>query len=880
MKEKSQIEKNAAQKQIELLSSALSGASEADGHWLNAAGKHYPRLYPQGVSASPFNALFMALHSDSKGCKTNLFTLYTDAKARGTSVREHEQGVPFLYYNWNRYVNRNNPEDIITRRDYLLLEPEMKEQYKGIHNREIRTLFNIDQTTFPYVDERGYDIALKTDGGITENGYSESDERKLHIRFNDFLLKMRDNLVPVRSDGSGIPHYETDRDAVYMPRQREFKHYHDYVQEALRQIVSATGHQQRLAREGMVMKNGMPPSEDALKQERLVVEIASGIKMLELGLPARLTEESRKMVDYWNRELKENPILIDALESDVNNALEVIHKAEKGEKIEYATLRNRQKTTDLRDQLPKHYFVADEISRYPSKEDKNIVLVIDRQGKKADVVLPAGASTEVDNEVPGMNKARIERALRLEGIENVRFFNPDGALGYRPDDAYFAEKQVSLARLKNWTMEVLSTLDVTSAVKQANEKCFDKIQMVQDDKNRWALYLKPENEPGYSVYPDKEDVNRFFTTLKQAMDDIDKVRMELAHKYYALAEIKPDLKVDLFSTETRDIDLNRIQRVCVFKTKKDGIQCAATIDGNRMQPRSLTPQQWQRMWLAEDKNEYKRNLAATLFADILQQGQTQDEHAGEKQEKDAERQQTAETTKDSAEKTVQNETSAQRESWDRIKAKHPDALQLVRKGDFYRMYNDDAEKGASILGVTIQKLSEGGERGFAQSAEFPYHKLDDYLPKLIRAGERVVICDAPEMEKARSSRPRTQSAQLTDKLPERFLTACMEFKAQQPEAIALFRHEGKYYAYMNDAETMARELGLPQSKGERPEYNSQKLIPMFDADIKETEQYITELKKTGLSVSVINPTEITRQDEEKQTAEEMNDNERRTILKR
>ena len=880
MKEKSQIEKNAAQKQIELLSSALSGASEADGHWLNAAGKHYPRLYPQGVSASPFNALFMALHSDSKGCKTNLFTLYTDAKARGTSVREHEQGVPFLYYNWNRYVNRNNPEDIITRRDYLLLEPEMKEQYKGIHNREIRTLFNIDQTTFPYVDERGYDIALKTDGGITENGYSESDERKLHIRFNDFLLKMRDNLVPVRSDGSGMPHYETDRDAVYMPRQREFKHYHDYVQEALRQIVSATGHQQRLAREGMVMKNGMPPSEDALKQERLVVEIASGIKMLELGLPARLTEESRKMVDYWNRELKENPILIDALESDVNNALEVIHKAEKGEKIEYATLRNRQKTTDLRDQLPKHYFVADEISRYPSKEDKNIVLVIDRQGKKADVVLPAGASTEVDNEVPGMNKARIERALRLEGIENVRFFNPDGALGYRPDDAYFAEKQVSLARLKNWTMEVLSTLDVTPAVKQANEKCFDKIQMVQDDKNRWALYLKPENEPGYSVYPDKEDVNRFFTTLKQAMDDIDKVRMELAHKYYALAEIKPDLKVDLFSTETRDIDLNRIQRVCVFKTNKDGIQCAATIDGNRMQPRNLTPQQWQRMWLAEDKNEYKRNLAATLFADILQQGQTQDEHAGEKQEKDAERQQTAETTKDSAEKTVQNETSAQRESWDRIKAKHPDALQLVRKGDFYRMYNDDAERGASILGVTIQKLSEGGERGFAQSAEFPYHKLDDYLPKLIRAGERVVICDAPEMEKARSSRPRTQSAQLTDKLPERFLTACMEFKAQQPEAIALFRHEGKYYAYMNDAETMARELGLPQSKGERPEYNSQKLIPMFDADIKETEQYITELKKTGLSVSVINPTEITRQDEEKQTAEEMNDNERRTILKR
>ena len=119
MKEKSTIEKNAEERQIALLSTALSEASNAGGHWLNASGKGYPRLYPNGVSASPFNALFMALHSDRNGCKTNLFTLYSEAKARGTSVREHEQGVPFLFYNWNKYVNRNNPEEIISREAYL-----------------------------------------------------------------------------------------------------------------------------------------------------------------------------------------------------------------------------------------------------------------------------------------------------------------------------------------------------------------------------------------------------------------------------------------------------------------------------------------------------------------------------------------------------------------------------------------------------------------------------------------------------------------------------------------------------------------------------------------------------------------------------------------
>ena len=604
-----------------MLSEALNGASNANGYWLNASGKGYPKFHPRGVSVSPFNALFMALHSDKNGCGSNLFIHYNEAKAMGMSVREHERGVPFLFYNWNRYVNRNNPEEIISRTAYLGLDEQDRKHYKGVHNREVRTLFNIDQTTLQDVDRPSYEAALRQYGGVAERGYTEADNRKLHIRFNDFLLKMKDSLVPVRYDGSGMPHYETDKDAVYMPRQRNFEHYHDYIQETLRQIVSATGHQQRLAREGMVMKNGMAPSEDALKQERLIVEVASSIKMLELGLPARLSEESLKTVEYWNRELQENPLMMAAIESDVNNALEVIRKAERGEKIEYATIRNRRQTSDMRAELPKHHAIANEIARHPDKDKKTIIVVRDKAAKTADVVLPAGASTEVDNEVPGMNKSRIERALRKEGFEQIRFFNPDGALGFRPDDSYFSGKEVSLARLKNWEIQELSTLDVAPAVKQACEVSFDQVQMIQDDKNRWALYIKPENGSGYSVYPDKEDVNRFFSTLKQAMDNIGKVRMELAHKYHALAETKPDLKVDLFSCGVKDIDLDRIQRVSVFKTKKDGILCAATIDGRKPEPRAVTQQQWQRMWLAEDRDGYKQNLAASLFSDVMRQGQ-------------------------------------------------------------------------------------------------------------------------------------------------------------------------------------------------------------------------------------------------------------------
>lgn len=632
MKEKSQFEKNAADKQVELLSEALNGAVSAGGHWLNATGKGYPKFYPAGVSVSPFNALFMALHSDKNGCKSNLFTLYSEAKARGASVREHEKGVPFLFYNWNKYVNKNNPNEVISRNDYQQLSPEEKSQYKGVHNREIRTLFNIDQTLLPHVDKKEYDAALEKYGNSVEQGFGEKELRELRPRFNAFVQSISGNMVPVRTDGSGVAHYDTQKDAIYIPRQKDFAHYTDYAQETLRQIVSATGHQQRLAREGMVMKDGVPPTEDAVKQERLIAEIASGIKMLEMGLPARLSDESIKLVDYWNRELKENPCLIDAIESDVNNALEVIRKAERGEKIEYATYRNHRQTEQMKEQMPKHFFVADEIKKHPDKENKTIVLVIDKQGKSADVILPAGASLEVNNEIKGMSKQRIQSALEKSGIENVRFYNPDGALGYRPDDRYFAEKQIEVARLKNWALEILSTIDAHPAVKQADKPGFEQIQMVQDDKNRWALFIKPEGKAGYSVYPDKDDLNRFFTTLKQSLDNIDKVRGELARKYYTLAESKPDLKVDLFHTADESIDLNRIQRVAVFKTKNGAILCAPIIDNQRLQPRSVTPQQWQRMWIAEDRNSFKQHLAATLFADVLNKSQTQEQTTAEKQE--------------------------------------------------------------------------------------------------------------------------------------------------------------------------------------------------------------------------------------------------------
>ncbi len=78
-----------------------------------------------------------------------------------------------------------------------------------------------------------------------------------------------------------------------------------------------------------------------------------------------------------------------------------------------------------------------------------------------------------------------------------------------------------------------------------------------------------------------------------------------------------------------------------------------------------------------------------------------------------------------------------------IKGKHPDAILLFRVGDFYETFGEDAIKTAEILGITLTKRANGAA-SFVELAGFPYHSLDTYLPKLVRSGQRVAICEQLE----------------------------------------------------------------------------------------------------------------------------------------
>ena len=97
-----------------------------------------------------------------------------------------------------------------------------------------------------------------------------------------------------------------------------------------------------------------------------------------------------------------------------------------------------------------------------------------------------------------------------------------------------------------------------------------------------------------------------------------------------------------------------------------------------------------------------------------------------------------------------------------IKAVHPDAILLFRVGDFYETYLQDAVTASEILGITLTRRSNGAAAA-TEMAGFPHHALDTYLPKLIRAGRRVAICDQledPKLTKKRNKNARDRTRYL------------------------------------------------------------------------------------------------------------------------
>lgn len=642
MAEENINKKTGAERQAEVLVAALERANTNGGTLLNAWQKAMPQFYDKTLRITPVNALIMAMHSDNGEFKTNSYTMFNETHDRSEAVKKGQKGVPFVWQNLNQYVNKDNAEDKISRAEYNSLADAEKAKYKVNPREDVYTVFNIDQTTMSHVHKEEYAKQVEQFGPNRP-----TDEKLLRMDVNKFIQSMKDNLVPIRKDATGIAHYDSKKDTLHIPAQKDFPSYADYVQEVTRQIVHATGVPQRLGREGLSVDGVKTPSEVQQHMEMLVEELASAHRMLELGMTAKMRPQTVEQLPNIISELKANPTMAQKVLHDVNRTVGMIKKAENGEKIKLI-----EKPSEKRQQAWASQFPIDKV---PST--------------------------------------------------------------------------------------------------------FTQISMLKDDEGKWTLAAKPENARTFAVHPSREDVSLYFDMMKNDHDEthVNEFKTQFAQKYYSVVAANPEKEANIFRSNASQDALDLISKVNAFKTKDNKILLVATIGDEKQKSVQINQSQWQRMWLADDKQDYKTHLAAILYSDVL---------AGKLEEMKRSISPDVEGTQlheENEHRDYHEEEKRQQQQmsnvppiikqYNDLKQKHPDALLLFRCGDFYETYKEDAVKASNILGITLTKHSKRmDEEGKPlKMAGFPYHALDTYLPKLIRAGERVAICDQLESPRQKTS---------------------------------------------------------------------------------------------------------------------------------
>lgn len=642
MAEENINKKTGAERQAEVLVAALERANKNGGTLLNAWQKAMPQFYDKTLRITPVNALVMAMHSDSGEFKTNSYTMFNETHDRNEAVKKGQKGVPFVWQNLNQYVNKDNAENKISRAEYNSLADAEKAKYKVNPREDVYTVFNIDQTTMSHVHKEEYAKQVEQFGSNRP-----TDEKLLRMDVNKFIQSMKDNLVPIRKDATGIAHYDSKKDTLHIPAQKDFPSYADYVQEVTRQIVHATGVPQRLGREGLSVDGVKTPSEVQQHMEMLVEELASAHRMLELGMTAKMRPQTVEQLPNIISELKADPTMAQKVLHDVNRTVGMIKKAENGEKIKLI-----EKPSEKRQQAWASQFPIDKV---PST--------------------------------------------------------------------------------------------------------FTQISMLKDDEGKWTLAAKPENARTFAVHPSREDVSLYFDMMKNDHDEthVNEFKTQFAQKYYSVVAANPEKEANIFRSNASQDALDLISKVNAFKTKDNKILLVATIGDEKQKSVQISQSQWQRMWLADDKQDYKTHLAAILYSDVL---------AGKLEEMKRSISPDVEGTQlheENEHREYHEEEKRQQQQmsnvppiikqYNDLKQKHPDALLLFRCGDFYETYKEDAVKASNILGITLTKHSKRmDEEGKPlKMAGFPYHALDTYLPKLIRAGERVAICDQLESPRQKTS---------------------------------------------------------------------------------------------------------------------------------
>ena len=581
-----------------LIAGALEMAKKNGGVWMNNDRKAGAEFMNSNTPITAYNNMIMTLNAEKNGYKTNTYTYYNPAKDNGTPVKRNQTSLPFSWTNWD-YQSITDDKDTIKKEEYNKLPESEKARYVLHASHVMQHVYNIDQTVMSAVNKEDYASLIKEKGAKLD----EKEEKvSFEKTFSDFKKSHPNTMLLVRVGDF----YETYKDdattasnilGITQTRHTEKKEEDGKpLRTAAFPISSLDTYLPKLIRAGHRIAIFDEPTTRKAKDEKEPSQIlASAIKTAEkvtatmgmnLAVSTRLsntTYDSQKdILKIGNRQLKPGDELDDAIKKAAGIYRGLAQAVETESRLNLA---GRSKQLPI---SPQQY--------------TSLIHELAAGNMMARKGLPATLGVGYTKNIPVWSKALADNPKLAHIIEI------DVNTAVETIEKLAAGKKVDYSAIRGESP--IKSAPTGNAVKKDVQ--ITTFQAIKDDAGHYAFYIKPKDEPGFSVYPKREHVSDFFNALKTT--ERESVHTSLAQRYYAVATKYPDVKKNLIMPMDVGVDTSLIARASITSSAQDPRKklIFAVVNGNRLMS-EITPSQWQKMWLAEDMGAYKKALAAVVF---------------------------------------------------------------------------------------------------------------------------------------------------------------------------------------------------------------------------------------------------------------------------
>lgn len=733
-------------------------------------------------------------------------------------IKKGEHSIPVLY--WSFSIKDKNGHKI-SMEEYDKLTKEEQDKFTVTPIPRTYLVFNIDQTNLAEVDKERYQaIVDKVKGtSLTDTAGMYANAAL------DRMFAKQEWVCPIYvNEAQPDCFYRTSEDAIYGPMKGQFKIHNEKEPEELykdgmefyssivHEMAHSTGTAERLNRQ-----KGGRFGDPKYAKEELVAELTAALVGSTLGFDKRIRDNNTAYVKGWLNALHEEPKFIYTIMSEVGKASDMIlaevEKQEKKIEAEQGQLESQEVKTDekrvdaeraSRTMDVKPAINPKEVTEEEVKDFREgLQDTVRRMKNEGDSDLRT--SNYLDDlkvkweDSPAMLAAISDAGKMISEEEKKVWYVSVNYLQNSEDTAVFEELEAKddykgmLQEARNYDFSAENDWDLQDTFK-GSPKHYSGDDIMDEDED-YAIVKNDSVGGTYTIFRRATESEVREEAIRQGFGEekVGDYDNRLSDDLKGLVNHIVDEKQKVVSQSenvkpSQEPAEDKIRKILKHMPETDDSQKQEKLydvfgmkDGNRETIKTGLTMEASAKFVERNDQRYQRKGYDYLIAlpqesesigyKLPEQSDAVHEPMDESAYKVSNAHKTVLIKYPSLDNGSLKPDKSHTESfilsafymYDKLKSAHPDALLLFRNGDYYEAIQDDAVRASRILGTTLTGLTvsyDGSKKDFRSTA-FPHHALDTYLPKLIRAGERVAICDMLEMPK----RTKTSSRN-TDQLPK------------------------------------------------------------------------------------------------------------------